>query len=219
MTEAEWEACLDPLEMLPQLLEAGERKLRLLTCAYLRRVWHLLPEGPSRDAVEVGEAWADGRATRQGLDAAFDAAVDSGVGPAGGPAPGQAAAEAAQGAVSAFPDYGAALRAAAGLAARQGRGDEGRADLARLLRCVLGPLPFRGVPREPSWLTPEVLTLAQAAYAERLLPSGHLDPARLLVLADALEEVGAGGDLLGHLRAPGPHARGCWAVDLVLGRG
>jgi hypothetical protein len=43
--------------------------------------------------------------------------------------------------------------------------------------------------------------------------------ARLAVLADALEEAGAEGELLGHLRGLGPHVRGCWAVDLVLEKG
>src|SRR5688572_16857480 len=43
------------------------------------------------------------------------------------------------------------------------------------------------------------------------------DPHRLSVLADALEEAGATGELVAHLRSPGPHVRGCWALDLVLG--
>jgi hypothetical protein len=65
-----------------------------------------------------------------------------------------------------------------------------------------------------------VTSLAAGAYEERSLPSGHLDPLRLAVLADALEEAGcADGGLLGHLRAPGPHVRGCWALDLILGQG
>ena len=42
---------------------------------------------------------------------------------------------------------------------------------------------------------------------------------RLPLLADALEDAGCtDADLLGHLRSPGPHVRGCWAVDLVLGK-
>jgi hypothetical protein len=42
---------------------------------------------------------------------------------------------------------------------------------------------------------------------------------RLPVLADALEDAGCiDADLLGHLRSPRPHVRGCWAVDLVLGK-
>jgi hypothetical protein len=61
--------------------------------------------------------------------------------------------------------------------------------------------------------------LAEAAYAERTLPPGTLDPARLALLADALEDAGCtDGELLGHLRGPGPHVRGCWALDLVLGK-
>ena len=53
---------------------------------------------------------------------------------------------------------------------------------------------------------------------ERELPSGRLDFARLAVLADALEEAGCTDQgLLGHLRAPGVHVRGCWGLDAVLG--
>jgi hypothetical protein len=38
------------------------------------------------------------------------------------------------------------------------------------------------------------------------------------VLADALEEAGCGNEeVLGHLREPWLHARGCWVLDLVLG--
>jgi hypothetical protein len=49
--------------------------------------------------------------------------------------------------------------------------------------------------------------------------AGRLDPTRLAVLADALEEAGcADAELLGHLRGPGLHVRGCWAVDSLLGR-
>jgi len=77
--------------------------------------------------------------------------------------------------------------------------------------------PFRPVTIDPGWLTPTVTSLATAAYTERILPSGELDPARLTVLADALEEVGwQDADILGHLRSPGPHVRGCWALDLLL---
>ena len=69
-----------------------------------------------------------------------------------------------------------------------------------------------------SWLTSDVLALAQAAYEHRL-PSGTLDPYGLALLADALEEAGCDHpDILDHLRSPGPHVRGCWALDLVLGK-
>jgi hypothetical protein len=62
-----------------------------------------------------------------------------------------------------------------------------------------------------------VSTLATAAYEERSLPSGELDSLRLAVLADALEESGCqDAEILGHLRSPGPHVRGCFALDLLL---
>lgn len=48
---------------------------------------------------------------------------------------------------------------------------------------------------------------------------GRLDPVRLGVLSDALLDDGCNDEgLLGHLRSPGPHVRGCWALDLILGR-
>jgi hypothetical protein len=93
---------------------------------------------------------------------------------------------------------------------------------AALLRDVVGN-PF--VPAEaPSqawlaWNRRAVTRLARAAYRERLLPSGCLDSERLGILADALEDAGCDrADLVEHLRSPGPHVRGCWAVDFVLGQ-
>jgi hypothetical protein len=89
----------------------------------------------------------------------------------------------------------------------------------RLLQDRFGPLPFRAVSFETGWRTPAVLSLAQAAYEQRSLPSGHLDSTCLSVLADALDEAGCTDEaVLSHLRAPGPHVRGCWAVDLPLGK-
>jgi hypothetical protein len=91
-----------------------------------------------------------------------------------------------------------------------------------LLRDLFGN-PFRPPPViAPAWLARNdnlVPRLAGAAYEERQLPSGHLDPARLAALADALEDAGCtDAGLLQHLRGDGPHARGCFTVDAVLGR-
>jgi hypothetical protein len=86
------------------------------------------------------------------------------------------------------------------------------------LRCI-GGNPFRPVALEPTLRTPTLHSLATAAYDERLLPSGELDPLRLAVLADALEEAGCTDpSLLGHLRGLGPHIRGCHVIDLLLAR-
>jgi hypothetical protein len=90
-----------------------------------------------------------------------------------------------------------------------------------LLRDILGN-PFRPVTIDPAlltWRDATIPKLAQAAYDERELPSGHLDVKRLAILADALEEAGCTNeDVLSHLRGPGPHVRGCWVVDLLLGK-
>jgi hypothetical protein len=87
---------------------------------------------------------------------------------------------------------------------------------AAILRDVFGN-PFRLPALDPSWRTPAVLALAQAAYDQRALPIGTLKPKRLAVLADALEEAGCTDTpILGHLRGPGPHVRGCWAVATLI---
>jgi hypothetical protein len=78
-----------------------------------------------------------------------------------------------------------------------------------LIDCVYSN-PFRPVVADPSWLTPTVVALADAIYAERAFD-------RLPVLADALEEAGCdNADVLSHCRGPGPHVPGCWVVDMVL---
>src|SRR5271166_3233599 len=65
MTEADWLGSADPEPLLQFLCDgqASERKLRLLACASCRRVWHLLTDPRSRQAVEVAERFADSRAT------------------------------------------------------------------------------------------------------------------------------------------------------------
>jgi hypothetical protein len=70
-----------------------------------------------------------------------------------------------------------------------------------------------------AWGDGTVPRIAQAIYDERRLPEGTLDNARLAVLADALLDAGCDDeDLIQHCREPGPHVRGCWAVDLILGK-
>jgi hypothetical protein len=58
-----------------------------------------------------------------------------------------------------------------------------------------------------------------ATDEERHLPEGTLDPARLALVADALEDAGCTDtELLGQVRGPGPHVRECWAVDFIIGK-
>jgi hypothetical protein len=83
----------------------------------------------------------------------------------------------------------------------------------QVVRCIWGLLPFRRVTADPSWRTPTVLALARGVYVERAFD-------RMPILADALEDAGCENpDVLAHCRNPGSHARGCWVIDLLLGRG
>jgi hypothetical protein len=80
-----------------------------------------------------------------------------------------------------------------------------------LLREVLGN-PFHPAPIQPQWQVPEVVDLAQAVYEDERFD-------RLSELAIALERVGCADErILAHCRRPNDHVRGCWVVDLVLGK-
>jgi hypothetical protein len=195
------------------------RKLRLLVCACYRRRWRLLSSA-NRFAIEVAERHADGEATNDELRDAQTAKPPSAR--FGGP-------------TSDFLDYGVHYAAApnrdfrswattALALAQMAVAEYGpKREAETLAQChaareVFGN-PFRPVAFSPAWLTTQVVALARAAYDHRSLPSGCLDPARLAVLADALEEAGCTEEaVLSHLRAEGPHVRGCWALDLLLGK-
>ena len=76
---------------------------------------------------------------------------------------------------------------------------------------VLGN-PFRPVSVPPHWLTPAVVGLAGGIYDDRAFD-------RLPILADALLDAGCENDqILSHCRSEGSHVRGCWAIDLLLGK-
>jgi hypothetical protein len=94
--------------------------------------------------------------------------------------------------------------------------------LCLVMRDIFGN-PFRPLPPLPpsvlGWHGGLVVQLALAAYEQRSLPAGTLEPDRLAVLADALEDAGCQDDeIVGHLRGPGPHVRGCNVIDLLTGR-
>jgi hypothetical protein len=90
-----------------------------------------------------------------------------------------------------------------------------RYGVCELLRCVFGN-PFRPVAAEPAWLSWNdgvAVRLAHGIYADRAFD-------RMAILADALEEAGCTNqEILTHLREPGPHVRGCWALDALRAGG
>lgn len=224
MTEAEWLRSGDPMRMLDTLTTqiepssvidlvysffrqiqsplpgcGSQRKVLLFDCACGRRIWHRMGHSNWR-LIELGERFVDGKATQEAYDAlrmADHQVVSLGYSLS------QLGAS----------YHGLAEHAFFGL--RMYGSSEGKQQ-ANLLREIFGN-PFRPLTRDSCRVTPSILSIAQAAYDERALPSGELDNLRLAVLSDALEDAGcADADILSHLRSPGPHVRGCWALDLIL---
>jgi hypothetical protein len=229
MTEAQWLACDDPLTMLEFVRgRASDRKLQLLACACCRRIWHL-PDGEeiSRHAVEVAERYADGLASETEIEAAKQAAWAVWY-------PDEATLREQMGfnATSAFAAatgrswelMQASIRDVLCVGGREesdGRLEPQRdllfrKEAARMMRCVFGNIvhPVSVKASRLAWLDGTAVRIAEGCYDERAC-----DPLRLAVLADALEEAGCTDDaILSHLRSAGPHVRGCWALDLILGK-
>jgi hypothetical protein len=213
-TEAHWLACGDPAELVAGLPgQPSERKLLLFACACCRRVGDLLTGPLSRNAIEVAERCAEGTASREELAAAVEGA--SGVlyrSTFRYAVTHLAAARDPEGAarVAFWAAHGAAM-----LAGNLAAWEAERAAQCRFLRCVFGN-PFRPAPSmDPAWLAWQgglVATLARGVYDLRCF-------VELPLLALALEQAGCDREgLLAHLRDPGDHVRGCWALDAVRGK-
>ena len=228
------------------VLEASpsERKLRLLAYAICQPLAPLLVDERSRKALTGLESYADGRCSLADFEShaalardAFNAVSASFGGEWATSArsnPRFHAAEAVRRATeeresfaapgSVISGIGAAswgAVVAAGLSVSGHENDSADAEAAsqaeaqgqiRLLREVFGN-PFRPVAFDPAWRTSDVMAIGKGIYAERAFD-------RMPVLADALQDAGCDrDDLLAHLRdATATHVRGCWALDLVLGK-
>jgi hypothetical protein len=217
MTEAEWLACIDPQGMLEQVRQtASERKVRLFTVAWLRQLSSLLTHPASRRAVEVAERFADRLADAEELDRACeeaDAVLHSRESP---PQLGKGTAwwEGARLAHWACVEE-AVEGADEAILSSSGMGVEEPEKLqAHLLRCIIDN-PFRPITTNLAWLSWHdglLVSIARQMYDSR-------DFTDMPVMADALEEAGCTDqDILSHCRGPGPHVRGCWVVDLILGK-
>ncbi|WP_246523274.1 hypothetical protein [Gemmata palustris] len=222
MTEAEWLACEDPEPMLEFLRgKAGDRKLRLFAVACCRRIWHLILHNWSKEAVEVAEMNENGLVDSCVVEGRSDQAERAIGRVALRSEIEEYAATAAAWAVSFDPErrrqvFQPAAVAVGSMADPEdwttGRNKE-FASQCGLLRCAWGPLPFRPVPFSPSWRTSTAVALAAQMYESREFGA-------MPILADALQDAGCdNADVLSHCRDAGaPHVRGCWVVDLLLGK-
>jgi hypothetical protein len=226
MTEAEWFACSDPSRMLPALGTRGtDRKLRLLLVACARRVLPPAPDLDMLNALDAAERYADGVASktelaraRRALNTGHTARVTRWFPLYVLHVRSVPAWHAARDAVTRGAKEGLQCSAWS-TTRRKNRGGgtvmtypdqelAAQADLVRDIFCN----PFRTVAFDPSWRTSDVVSLARHIYDTR-------EYEKLPVLADALEDAGChDGDVLAHCRQPAVHVRGCWLVDLVLGK-
>jgi len=214
---ADWEAATRHWPLLDYLDgKTSLRKFRLFGVACCRTLWVQLCD-VEREAVELVEAWAEGRASPGHVERlsgklpgmmkpmdhvsqeewavvwltttdASEARIARNV------ADFTAGWHGLVGAVRPFDSLGPPMNFARPIA---------------ILRDIFGN-PFRPVSVDVAWLAPNVVAIARHIYDERAFE-------RLPILADALEDVGCvNTDVLDHCRQPSEHTRGCWLVDLVL---
>ena len=234
MTEADWLTCEEPQSLIEFISQGtSERKCRLLAAALCRHVLPLVGPECAHRAIDIVEAYADRRATAGEMRAACERASDAyctfpNPAPVNTEAPlaFKAASIALQSTMFASSEFGHYLvsccicteKACVRRWMLHARPDEVRPPYTvlmswqlTLVRDIFGN-PFRPSAFSPAWRTETVVALASAIYAERAFD-------QLQVLADVLEEAGCeDADMLAHCRGDGPHVRGCWVVDKVLGR-
>jgi hypothetical protein len=203
MTEEKW---LSGDEANPHLLyireHASVRKLRLVGAAYVRWLYSLPAFRNARPCADLIERLADERMNRDRIE--YEAYGLPG--------------ESWELSKLLCPDDRAGTELSRQLFTAAAVLYEGAEDyrpvhqrMIRTLHEVFGN-PFRPVTFDPRWRTSDVLGLARAIYEDRAFD-------RLPILADALMDTGCADEqILDHCRGDGSHVRGCWVVDLVLGK-
>jgi len=225
MNEEEWLACAEPEPMLRFLRpRCSDRKQRLFCCACCRRLPALISDAIYERAPELGEGIADAQVDQNTQEMAEAEArtvwMEYGDG------------------FESWMFYAASLAyitigshhllgSLSAISARQSANEsdaeetpDGEAGIALeqlaqaqpgLVRDIFGN-PFRPVAFDPAWRTDTAVSLARKMYEAREFGA-------MPILADALQDAGCNSDdILNHCREPGTHVRGCWVVDLVLGK-
>ena len=221
--EKQWLAAKQPLHLWYHRFARDPRKRRLVVCACARRVLPLLQNDPRAVAlIEACERHAD--SPKKAAPAAWKAVVaarklvrefEREIGrERAGRMRRLGAAYAVNWASDAAPSNAALMFGLARGARRDQpvtRGVSEATAQITIFRDVFGN-PFRPVTFSPAWRTDTAVALARTMY------DNH-DFSAMPILADALQDAGCdNADILDHCRGPGPHVRGCWVVDLVLGK-
>jgi hypothetical protein len=217
MTEEEWETSIAISDLLDAVESmASRRKLRLFTVGCCQLMWDYINPEHGHPLVLAAEQFADGKLTeeeRERLDRQWPNMGDFRWFPTtwGG---GYSADAAARACIVERALIGAH---SGSYDARLARGrwayfDQVAIEQAVVLRDIFGN-PFQPAAFDPAWRTETVTLLAKGMYESR-------DFSAMPILADALQEADCDNDdILNHCRDPkGIHVRGCWVVDLVLGK-
>lgn len=241
MTELQWMTATTPAAMLRHLgARASARKLQLLGVACCKTIRPHFDDERMEQILNIVERHAEGETSHEewqwGVRMAQELAVpidpDA---PDFSASPGRAIRTALVGLVSTPVITGveralewvvacAARTAVPGLARTAEQ--HIRHAQAFLVREIFGN-PFIERTVVPAWMTTGGSTifagqLVKVSETAKALADGvEADQAyeRLPILADAMEEAGCTDpEFLAHLREPGHHVRGCWALDLVLGK-
>jgi hypothetical protein len=199
VTEAEWLACDDPTPMLSTVEGiVSLRKLRLFMAGVCRCGWDCYGIPAIDRAIATADRFADGRESEDSVDylrREYEAGSFWGIPTESLLCPPTQEMTAVRGFIGALKDSVWT----------------GKATLAALLREVVGT-PFHLPVFDPTWRAGTVVVIARQMYETREFSA-------MPILADALQDAGCdSAEILDHCRAPGPHVRGCWCVDLVLGK-
>lgn len=239
MTRAEWLESTEPCSMLEYVLKGklAERKLRLFSCACCRIRNHANPLDGIEDLIDLAERCADGLATRREVAERADLVANPDFFPAelwgsvwlhstlGWNDPFISAIAVGPVLVPAdAPLFARLLRCIAGNPyprESSGRSWWGSTILLGMVKLFAGspyytpPQEVEALPTFPfdsGWCTSTVAAIARGIYESR-------DFSPMPLLADALQDAGCeNDDILNHCRSAGPHARGCWVIDLILGK-
>lgn len=237
MNEAAWLTGADPTPMLKFAQgKLRRRAVRLFACACCRRLWHLLP-ADSRTGVEVAERFADGRASTAELDEAHarasaavlavptniwsfevlrsrfaTSAVSDCTKVTAGTIPDALAVASTAADARALDGALTGAKSAFNTTREEARAVE-LASQAEVVRELFGN-PYRPPRFSPDWATDTAVLLARQMYEAHEFSA-------MPILADALQDAGCDSDaILDHCRDTSlPHLRGCWVLDLVLGKG
>lgn len=215
MTEEEWFATLNPLALLDHLHgKPSWRKMRLASVACCRRMQHLLVDERSLRAIETAELSADKLLGKNddlvSIEERASSIVNEGLELGHNPINDAAYCAAVCLAVWAPAEWGTRQ------VFQYSTPFVSRMEQLQILACVFA-VPHRQRRLQlsfyPSWRTSDVMLLAQGIYDDRAFD-------RMPILADALQDAGCDcEDLLNHLRDISlTHVRGCWVLDLVLGK-